>query len=1691
MHMDVVTNKVSINEGPHHGVITGLIPEAIKQAPPHRLETLEANLNVAQAFAAEAPAAHQRLKELVQKHWQLQGEVDSTLSTLEQNIEAFARPLLIEALKSQLNVDLDVDKAMLRLYVPDKIIFGIDRGATRSRHSSLLAAALHNFEPAETEDGYFRSGSGVYVADADGTPVQHGTTVGEIASVCRSLDVGALYQQHLKALLLPGEPAKQATLKTQSMAVEQSALKVAAAIAGINADLSIHAEAVINDVISGQSPVSYHGRPLQAHRLRILGLELSGIVLFSAVAEKSEIEIFLSGLIPEELKFLFDWSRRTPWLNDNLYEKYKILTDVFANGPSAVTAEMARRNDFYDQSILNGRLIAYIPDDPLHPLKEYPSLTAFMKALATKLLDTSYQQFFSRFVAQRDKPTFFQRANERLKEITWHQREPLDMGPWWRETPVENPHVEPITVPIPGDLWDYLYRRKRDKALSDARLIAVPTGDEDAKSRWNRLISYLDIGWNIFNFAVMLVPGVGEVMLGVMVAQLLAEFAEGIEDWSRGDKEEACAHINSVILNFAQLALMSAGHVLPKGAAAIKPSPFVDNLKAVSLEDGRSKMWNPDLTPYEHKVVLPGGTSADDAGLYPHQGKKLLHLEGKQYVLTQNPLSDQFRMQHPTRADAYAPKVEHNRAGAWKSETEQPLEWQKTQLLRRVNALAATFSESTLEQVLTVSNIDEGVLRRLHVEHDLPPSLLTDTLQRFELHASVSQFDEQIRSGNISNHLAGYLPGLMTELPHWPEEKAITLKDPLPAHRDAVTYGNADATPANILTVTQRELQTGQLESRVLGFLNEAQIGALLGHGISSDRAVRIQALREVLVQRANKRSSQVFESQYSNADVSADSRVRRLKGDNPGLPCSVIEQVLNEADPQVLDRLDNSGKVVLELRQQLRAAATRVRLSRAFEGLYLEHLETSDSHRLALGSMANLPGWSPDVRIEIRDLSFTGQLRASIGAPDAPIRKVLIADEDGLFNARDDQGLHLHSAEDLYSAVLHALPDEQRKALGFEIFQGDLLKKAILRAPLSHEQFDKVLLDHPIRKPAYDPEHMRLRGGMRGYPLRPEGWSALKRRVGSLYPAFSNAEVEALLRSFGETAMEQRVAALEREFSLFNLDFQRWLNDMSLRYRFSPEGVAEWTARNKIYRMLRQCWQRTGPEGPPAPGVIRAQRLDLDGLPMDRHLLNMPLLSGSFDHVTALSLRNGQILSDQQLFLGNFRQLRELDLWKNRLSDFPENISHMPYLRVLTLSDNQITLTAESVARLRAMSRLQVLKLDGNPLGRVPDISQMPALAILTLDNTGIDQWPIGLFAKQRPRNLYLDLRFNQISELPEVAPGSASAELIARTNVTRTPFYLSAQNLEKLKQYIESVGLDPDRPYPSRGTIDNSLWDEGLSEAEWNARLPFWDEVEDEFDSEPFFKELRKLTASADFQATDPSYRTDLTAKVWRMIFAMYENTALREKIFAEAVASTTCADAGAQFFNAMGVEVLVHEAYGLINTDLVEAELVALARGKSRLDELGQIARQHVADRLKAGETFRREGADGVTGTIDEVEVHLAYMTDLGERLDLPWQSRGMLFRKIAGVSERMIEEAYQRVVALEEGELLAPRILEQPLWQRFLEKTFRKEFDELLEPLKHEDDITRFEALRTLEKNLTQQAIERAKLQRVYPPFTVAP
>ncbi|SED33508.1 dermonecrotic toxin domain-containing protein [Pseudomonas migulae] len=1568
----------------------------------------------------------QYLNELMSERWRLQDHLDRTLGDLQKDISRFAEPLLVQALKEKLNLELDVHATSVRLYIPALLGFGIDNNASRLRQSSLLEAALHNFEDSETRAGAFRDGSGIFITDTEGAPKRHPLTIERFASLCRDLDLGAQYQRHLTGLLAPAAADAKASLEQHFIGTEKAAFNESALIAYLKGDITSYAYGKLQQLRDSQTNITMGKRPLQSHRLSLMGVKLSGIVLFSAVADPTKIKKIYDALEPAHQRVMMDWARKLVILPGQEFDQFKFLKAFFANGPSGAVDEMLRREDIDNQSRLDGALIAYVPDDPEHPLKEYKSFTDFMKELTSQLRSSDYQQFFSRFVPQKDKGRFFARVQERFSTFTWQQREPLSMGPWWRETAVENPDAEPVTNVIDGLLWPALGRWRCDKAIADSRHIAVPTGDEDANARWARLSSYVSIGWNVFNFGAMLVPGLGEAMLGVMVGQMLLETMEGIEDWSKGDKDEAAALLTGVLINAAQLAIMGAGHVLPTGAAtAIKPSAFVDQLKPVVLADGKTRLWNPDLSPYEHQVSLSADSTPNERGLHVHGDKELLPRDGKYFSVQDDSLTGEPRMQHPDRPTAYQPKLDHDGAGTWHTELDRPVEWTSAELMRGLGTKSEAFDDAMLERIRIASGIEEDVLRRLHVENEAPPALLVDTINRFKVWAETGKLPENAQS-NVAD--------------------ARTLQDAF------------------------------------------AQ------------------------------------------------------------LPANMAEELLSAADPADLRVLVEQKRIGLHLRQQARAASLEVRLSRAYEGLFLDSLQALDTERLALHSLESLPNWPQEVRIEIREHSFTGRVRDSIGPEEADVRKVLVSTENG-YEARDAEDNHLHGADDLFSSVLHALPDAERKALGFQINQGATLKHTIQNAPLARDQLRPMLADSPLRKPAYDPETMKLFGGM---PLpqgirRLTGRLTLQERVRSVRPGWTEEQAQAYLDGGGHEAdPELRASALEAEFNRLNTNFQRWLNSPTEAYRFSPAGVAEWQSRNKLYKAIRQCWQQAGPrdvESIENLGTV----LDLRNIPMGRHLGTMPSLEADFQHVTSLNLLGTEMTDAHITFLDHFPRLRSLNLTRNRLTQFPPSVGRMVGLTELYLGDNRIVLDLQGATYLRWLTRLQHLDLQGNPLGRVPDIGGMRMLHTVMLGETGIDTWPDGLFSQSRFRHFYLNLQRNELRGIPRVTPGSVEAELLARTVVSRERQWMSADTLNTLRNYIRSVGLDPDRPYPPRGVRDSLDWEAGLTRRDWVAKQAIWNSVEDEFGSVPFFNKIRKLTESSHFQ-NDNAFRVDMTSKVWRMLEAMSKDSELRRNLFVMGRdEATNCVDAGAQLFNSMGVEVLIHEAYALGSPGLVEAELVQLARGKSRLDELSRIAHKVVADRLADGEDYMVIDANGdVTGTIDEVQVHLGYMTDLAERLDLPWQSRDLQFRTHTGVTSEMIEDAYRRVLDLEAGDLLRDSISEQPFWTSYIQgsnrgafKVFRRridattEFFMALDKRATEQDLSLeakaglkeelrvlaaelgkpeseiapgqimtheaysaeldliYNEMKTLLKTLTQQAMDRAKLQRVEIPSTVEP
>ncbi|MEO6677573.1 MAG: DUF6543 domain-containing protein, partial [Pseudomonas sp.] len=101
-------------------------------------------------FRNASAGQHIVLKRLNAAYWTAQNTVDERLEHL-QDARAFGEPLLRAALQQRYGLDLDVCATFLRLYIPASIPwFPIKSGAARIWSVSLLDAALHNFEWAET-----------------------------------------------------------------------------------------------------------------------------------------------------------------------------------------------------------------------------------------------------------------------------------------------------------------------------------------------------------------------------------------------------------------------------------------------------------------------------------------------------------------------------------------------------------------------------------------------------------------------------------------------------------------------------------------------------------------------------------------------------------------------------------------------------------------------------------------------------------------------------------------------------------------------------------------------------------------------------------------------------------------------------------------------------------------------------------------------------------------------------------------------------------------------------------------------------------------------------------------------------------------------------------------------------------------------------------------------------------------------------------------------------------------------------------------------------------------------------------------------------------------------------------------------------------------------------------------------------
>ncbi|WP_225908688.1 DUF6543 domain-containing protein [Pseudomonas lactucae] len=346
-------------------------------------------------------------------------------------------------------------------------------------------------------------------------------------------------------------------------------------------------------------------------------------------------------------------------------------------------------------------------------------------------------------------------------------------------------------------MWAYLYEQSRDKVLADARSHAVSSADVDTKAREAKLAHLLEFGVLGLNLVSMFVPVLGEIMMTVMAGQLLYETFEGAIEWSEGDKRAAKAHLVDVAENLAQIVVMAGVGGAVRTVKAARSAPLIEALEPVTLPNGQTRLWKPDLSPYESALSLEKSPGPNVQGQHTLNGSTYIRIDGKVYEQVYDNKILRWRIKHPSDATAYQPILHSNGRGAWRHTLERPLAWDRLTLLRRIGHATEAFSDVDLLKVADVSGVSDNALRKMHMDHAAPPPALTDAMRLFRADASAEQVIEQLDGARPIDPLYLYALPLVTELPRWPVGHVLEVSNGAGVTGRAVRYGR-ERVPAGV-----------------------------------------------------------------------------------------------------------------------------------------------------------------------------------------------------------------------------------------------------------------------------------------------------------------------------------------------------------------------------------------------------------------------------------------------------------------------------------------------------------------------------------------------------------------------------------------------------------------------------------------------------------------------------------------------------------------------------------------------------------------------------------------------------------------------------------------------------------------------------------------------------------------------------
>lgn len=709
----------------HYATIERRIPTWLKQAPP---ETRLAMRNWHQPPAwlvtalQQQPEVAKAWQEEHARHREHQVQVHKLFEQLP-TLETYAAKALTEAIQQRFRFDLDVRNTYL---VDARLIETTDaidsRQAVDRATRSLLHCALHNFDQAAAAEHGMDAPASLLKRSVI---VDHRRFMGTVP-IINALGIAAEdFADLCRTLDIGGKYHEQVhaiyyPVATPSLGADEAALAVYE--------------------ILGRAEVSAFRQSL--HFARLKG-DISETLYSAALA--TPLDQAPSPSSPVTFSLLELWEAELTGV---------VLITLQAEGHQAVAL--------------------YIPEDSTTPLKEFTSQQAMHDELRDRLqADIGY---LDSHLADRDKARITTRLKDRLMPLVWSVRGLHERVP--------DPHATlyPVMKPFSYAFQGVMAFQKAQRHEKDVLFHATPTEIVDRRTTQAHRELIAGRVLTALNIAGFFVPGLGEAMLAVCLAQLAHEVYEGIDAWENDERDTAYGYLVDVIENVAVMAALSAAAKALRGSQGsetgtpsegpaveepedeepgiaripVETPSFIEELEDVETSDGQMRLWKPDLTPYQSFETLPHDLVPDELGLRHHQGKRWLVLQGNQYIVSQAPTTGEYRLQHPASPRRYQPPVRHNGAGAWLHVTDKPLSWSGMTLLRRIGHLSGHFDEPTLQRIIAVSGVHEDELRRALAESQRLPALLEDTLQRFKLDETVRQLaDESTRPAEFARAYAG------------------------------------------------------------------------------------------------------------------------------------------------------------------------------------------------------------------------------------------------------------------------------------------------------------------------------------------------------------------------------------------------------------------------------------------------------------------------------------------------------------------------------------------------------------------------------------------------------------------------------------------------------------------------------------------------------------------------------------------------------------------------------------------------------------------------------------------------------------------------------------------------------------------------------------------------------------------------